>query len=68
VYPLARATCEEQREAHCTFVDTRDGCGALPAPIMIDGIHPSTACSEVIAKLMWEVMEKNCADGVPVYR
>jgi hypothetical protein len=68
VYPMAQSTCEDQQMIDCSFIDTRAGCGALPAPIGPDGIHPSRSCSEVIAQLMWEAMEENCANGVTVYQ
>ncbi len=68
VYPAAREACEDQQLIDCSFIDTRAGCGALPAPIGPDGIHPSRSCSEVIAQLMWEAMEDNCANGVTVYQ
>ncbi len=66
-YPMARAACEDQQIMDCTFIDTREACGALPNPIGPDGIHPATNCSNAIADLMWEVMEENCANGVIDY-
>ena len=61
-YPLVQAACDGAAATSipCYFVDTRPAFEGHPEYIGPDGIHPTTAGSDVIAGLIWGVMQKQC--------
>jgi hypothetical protein len=58
-YPLVQAACASAA-IPCFFVDTRTAFNGHPEYIGPDGIHPTTAGSDVIAGLIWGVMQQQC--------
>ncbi len=63
--PQAQALCENATALDCTFIDLRPAFAGHPEYISpLDGIHPTTPGSEVIARLIWDVMQQNCANGL----
>ncbi len=58
-YPLVQAACAAA-PVPCYFVDTRAAFDGHPEYIGPDGIHPTTAGSDVIAGLIWGVMQQEC--------
>lgn len=66
--PLARDVCEGATAVDCTFIDLRQPFDGHPEYIGLDGIHPTTAGSEVIAQLLWAAMQENCATGLSLGR
>lgn len=42
------------------FVDPRPAFLGKTGLVQLDGIHPSSAGSKIIAELMWDAMQKNC--------
>jgi hypothetical protein len=64
--PLAQDACESATVLDCSFIDTRQPFEGHPEYIGLDGIHPTAAGSEVIAQLVWAVMQENCQTGLKV--
>jgi lysophospholipase L1-like esterase len=58
-YPLVQAACASA-PLPCTFIDTRAAFEGHPEYIGPDGIHPTTAGSDVIASLIWSAMQAQC--------
>ena len=58
-FPLVKAACDTA-PIPCYFVDTRPPFEGHPEYIGSDGIHPTTAGSDVIAGLIWGVMKQQC--------
>jgi hypothetical protein len=58
-YPLVEAACASAA-IPCYFVDTRPSFEGHTSYIGPDGIHPTTAGSDVIAGLIWGVMQQQC--------
>jgi lysophospholipase L1-like esterase len=59
-YPLVEAACNAA-PIPCYFVDTRPAFEGKDATyIGPDGIHPTTAGSDVIAGLIWSEMQQEC--------
>jgi lysophospholipase L1-like esterase len=58
-YPLVQAACAAA-PLPCYFIDTRAAFTGHPEYIGTDGIHPTTAGSDVIAGLIWGVMQDEC--------
>ena len=58
-YPLVKAACDGA-PIPCYFVDTRASFEGHPEYIGGDNIHPTTAGSDVIAGLIWDVMQQQC--------
>lgn len=42
------------------FVDPRPAFLGKTGLVMLDGVHPTSAGSRIIAELMWDAMKKNC--------
>ena len=62
--PLARDVCENSTALDCSFIDTRQPFEGHADYITADGIHPTAAGSEVIAKLIWAVMSTELQMGL----
>jgi hypothetical protein len=62
--PLVEAACENAAGLDCNFIDLRGAFDGHPEYIGLDGIHPTTAGSEVIAGLLWDEMQATCANGL----
>jgi lysophospholipase L1-like esterase len=59
-YPLVQAACQSA-PLPCYFIDTRPAFNGNDASyIGPDNIHPTTAGSDVIAGLIWNVMKQEC--------
>jgi hypothetical protein len=58
-FPLVKDACDKA-VIPCFFVDTRPPFEGHPEYIGPDGIHPTTAGSDVIAGLIWSVMQQQC--------
>jgi hypothetical protein len=58
-YPLVQMACASA-PLPVYFVDTRAAFDGHPEYIGPDGIHPTTAGSDVIAGLIWGVMQQQC--------
>jgi len=58
-YPLIQQACENS-PVPCYFIDTRAAFEGHPEYIGPDNIHPTTAGSDVIARLIWNVMQQQC--------
>ncbi len=59
-YPLVQAACENA-PIPCYFVDTRPAFNGNDATLIgPDGIHPTTAGSDMIAGLIWNEMLQEC--------
>jgi lysophospholipase L1-like esterase len=58
-FPLVEAACDSA-PVPCYFVDLRPAFDGHPEYIGPDGIHPTTAGSDVIALLLWEKMQEAC--------
>jgi hypothetical protein len=58
-FPLVKAVCDEA-PIPCTFVDSRPVFEGHPEYIGPDGIHPTTAGSDVLASLIWVAMKQAC--------
>jgi hypothetical protein len=58
-YPLVQMACA-MAPLPCYFIDTRPAFEGHPEYIGPDNIHPTTAGSDVIAGLIWGVMQQQC--------
>ncbi len=58
-YPLVQTACTNAA-IPCSFIDTRPSFEGHPEYIGPDNIHPTTAGSDVIAGLIWGVMQQEC--------
>jgi hypothetical protein len=58
-YPLVKAACDAS-PIPCYFIDTRAAFEGNASYIGPDHIHPTTAGSDVIAGLIWGVMQQEC--------
>jgi hypothetical protein len=58
-YPLVKAACDDS-PIPCFFIDTRAAFEGHSDYIGPDNIHPTTAGSDVIAGLIWSVMQQQC--------
>ena len=58
-YPLIQTACENAA-IPCYFIDTRPSFEGHPEYIGPDNIHPTTAGADVIAGLIWGVMQDQC--------
>jgi lysophospholipase L1-like esterase len=65
--PRAKEVCESSTVLDCSFIDTRPAFEGHSDYIGLDGIHPTAAGSQVIAQLIWAVMQENCQRGVEVF-
>ena len=63
-YPLIEQACESAA-IPCSFIDTRPAFQGHPEYIGLDNIHPTTAGSDVIAGLIWGVMQQECIALAP---
>jgi lysophospholipase L1-like esterase len=57
--PIVKSACDAS-PVPCYFVDTCPAFEGHPEYIGPDGIHPTTAGSDIIAGLIWDVMQKQC--------
>ncbi|MBN1656268.1 MAG: hypothetical protein JXA30_21035 [Deltaproteobacteria bacterium] len=64
--PIAQKACESRTKLDCTFIDTRDDFGGDNSGqyLILDGINPNAEGSEIIANLVYKVMQDNCANGL----
>jgi lysophospholipase L1-like esterase len=59
-YPRVQEACDSLTAPDCHFIDTRPAFEGNASLIGPDGVHPTPAGSEVIANLIWDVMQDNC--------
>ncbi len=61
-YPHVKKMCDDQQKPKCFFIDTRPAFEGKQATAITweDGIHPTAEGSQIIADLVWGVMQDKC--------